>query len=358
MAAGLLLGIAGRLLAEIPFFVELHRAAIFPRIASLLQALSRGVAWPIGEAMWAIAALSGLTALLRLGSRAVAPLALAAGLAVAGFYASWGVAYHYPTLGSRLTPPPAEADEAAHAERLRDLARRSAALVRRAVADLPANDIRGDKSLLAMSDAIDRGIAKLPPDIEASPVRGITFGPAKRSFISPVLSRLLISGYFSPWTGEAQIDGQMPRTLWPRVGAHEKAHQRGFARENEATAIGLLACLASGEPEVFYSGALGVFVAFDNDLSRADPEARKAIWQLLPKRAIADLEGEAAFWKAHQGAVSKVSEAVNDTYLKAQGVHSGVRSYGEAARLLVQALETPSLPLRRLLDDATLGTLE
>ena len=66
------------------------------------------------------------------------------------------------------------------------------------------------------------------------------------------------------------------------------------------------------------------------------------------------LEAESAFWKRHQGTASKVSEKVNDTYLKAQGVRSGIESYAEATRLLLQAIETPTLaigPLLRSIED-------
>ena len=163
------------------------------------------------------------------------------------------------------------------------------------------------------------------------------------------MSRLQLSGYYFPWTGEAQINAEMPRSLWPRVAAHEKAHQRGFARENEATVIGVLTCLLSSDPTVFYSGSLGLFVSLDRELARADPEARRRIWGTLPRRVTEDLRQEAAFWKAHEGVAGEVSQKVNDSYLKAQGVRSGVASYAETTRLLLQARQTDSLGLSRLL---------
>jgi hypothetical protein len=133
------------------------------------------------------------------------------------------------------------------------------------------------------------------------------------------------------------------------VSGHEKAHQRGFARENEATLIGIVTCLSSPDPTVFYGGALGLFVGFDRELARVDPEARQRIWAGLPPRVVEDLRVEAAFWKGHEGVAGKVSEKVNDTYLKAQGVKAGVASYAETTRLILQAIETPGLDLGRLL---------
>ncbi|HRB13547.1 MAG TPA: DUF3810 family protein, partial [Vicinamibacteria bacterium] len=103
------------------------------------------------------------------------------------------------------------------------------------------------------------------------------------------------------------------------------------------------------DPTVFYGGTLGLFVGFDRELARVDPDARRRIWASLPPRVAGDLRAEAAFWKRHEGVAGELSEKVNDTYLKAQGVSSGVASYAETTRLILQALETPGLDLGRLL---------
>ena len=159
--------------------------------------------------------------------------------------------------------------------------------------------------------------------------------------------------FFAPASrGEAQINASMPRSLWPRVAAHEKAHQRGIARENEATVIGVIVCLASRDPSVFYSGTLGLYVALDHELSRVDPVARLMVWASLTERVVRDLRLESQFWKAYDGLAGAVSEKVNDTYLKAQGVRSGVGSYALTTRLIMQAAATPSLNLGGLLRSA------
>ena len=88
---------------------------------------------------------------------------------------------------------------------------------------------------------------------------------------------------------------------------------------------------------------------FDRELARVDPEARQRIWASLLPRVAGDLRAEAAFWKRHEGVAGTVSEKVNDTYLKAQGVRSGIASYAETTRLILQAIETPGLDLGRLL---------
>lgn len=347
--AGLLLAAIGRGAAEFPSGVEWHRTSVLPAIAGVLQRLFGGFVSTVGEITAALLVAAALIVLLRSRGRAAGAVGFGVGLALFTFFVSWGLSYRYPPLADRLATLPAARDDAQSAARLIDLGERAARLVRAAapaVSDFPGDDA----ALLARINAgLGEGLSRLPASIEAAPVRGVIFGPAKFSRVSFALSRLQLSGFYFPWTGEAQINREMPRSQWPRVAAHEKAHQRGFARENEATVIGILACLASPDPDVFYAGTLGLFVAFDREMARVDREARRRIWKLLPPRAVANFEAEAAFWSLHEGAASAVSEKVNDTYLKAQGVPSGIRSYGETTRLLLQAIETRSLDLGRRL---------
>lgn len=354
-AAGLGLAILGRLLAAAPAVVEWHRTGFFPRAAAALQRVSGGATSTLGEALAMVAILLAIVALLARGTRALGGLALAAGLVVFAFYLSWGLAYAYPPLSNRLARLP-DPDEKAATARLVDLAERSAGLLARASAGPVSFDGTEDVFLARINAGLDAGLARWPASLEASPVRGVAFGPAKPSRVSFALSRLQISGFYFPWTGEAQIDVEMPRTLWPRVAGHERAHQRGFARENEATIIGMITCLSSPDPTVFYGGTLGLFVAFDREMARVDPDARRRIWAALPGRVVDHLGAESAFWKKHEGAAGQVSEKVNDAYLKAQGVRSGIASYAETTRLLLQAVETPGLDLGRLLDTPPAGS--
>lgn len=347
---GLVLAVLGRASAEWPALVEWHRTTALPLVAGTLQALSGFTASNLGEGL-AVVLIGGALLLLVRKRTAVLPLLMfLAGLGVFSFYASWGLSYRYSPLSARLSPLGPAADEAS-ARRFIELAESAARLVDRA-ADGPA-DFDGDAGLVLsrINVGLADGASRLSTSIDASPLRGVAFGPVKFSRISFALSRLQLSGYYFPWTGEAQINAEMPRTLWPRVAAHEKAHQQGFARENEATVMGVITCLRSKDPLVFYSGALGLFVNLDRELARIDRGARTRVWAMLPARAVADFRNEATFWKVHDGVAGAVSERVNDTYLKAQGVRSGVRSYGETTKLILQAIETASLEIAPLLGE-------
>ena len=237
--AGLILAILGRASAEWPALVEWHRTVVLPRAAGLLQAVSGFTVANLGEGLVMILIGVGLISLFMKRTAALPALGLVAGLAVFSFYALWGLSYRYAPLSARLTPLSPASDEAS-SRRFVELAEGAARLVDRATDGLPDFEGDADVVMARINAGLSEGASRLPTSIDASPVRGIAFGPVKLSRVSFALSRLQLSGYYFPWTGEAQINAEMPRTLWPRVAAHEKAHQQGFARENEATVIGVL----------------------------------------------------------------------------------------------------------------------
>ena len=345
--SGIALALLGRGAAESATLVEWHRTIVFPRVAAVLQGISSQSAGTSGEIVAALSILLALWALVARRSRALGALCLVAGATVFSFYATWGLAYRYAPLAGRMAPlaPAPDADE------LTAIADASARLLARAsIADVSFAGSDSD-FLRRINAGLTSGFGRWPESLEAAKVRGIAFGPAKLSRVSLAMSRLQLSGYYFPWTGEAQLNAEMPRTLWARVAAHEKAHQRGFAREDEATAIGVITCLSSSDPTVFYGGALGLFVGLDRELARMNPDARRRIWDGLPRSVVENLQAEVAFWKRYDGVAGAVSERVNDTYLKSQGVRSGIASYGEGTRLILQALRTPAIGVGSLLDD-------
>ena len=160
-------------------------------------------------------------------------------------------------------------------------------------------------------------------------------GPAKPLFSSPLVSYLGLSGFYYPWTGEANFNDRVPDCELPLVIAHEKAHQRAFASEDEASFAGFLACLYSGSAYARYSAYLFAQRQLLREWFRVDPErARVATLERLPG-VQRDLEAVHKFWDRHHGIASEVTSSVNDSYLKLHRVKGGIRSYARSARLLV-----------------------
>ncbi len=157
----------------------------------------------------------------------------------------------------------------------------------------------------------------------------------RTALCSPLLSRLGISGIYSPFTGEAHLNAEVPPWVQPFSASHELAHQKGFAREDEANFIAWQVCRESTDPALNYSAS---FVALRHALGalrRENPVQAELVSNLLDDQVLADMHGSRAFWRSMHSVVTDLSIKVNDTYLKSSGSSEGVRSYGRMLDLLV-----------------------
>ena len=153
---------------------------------------------------------------------------------------------------------------------------------------------------------------------------------------SEAMSYTHITGVYTYFTGEANVNVYFPDYTLPYTAAHEMAHQRGIARENEANFVAFLVCTASGDPYVQYTAYLNLFEYVANALWQADREAyREAILTLAPE-VIGDLRAYDLFFEQFRDSVAAdISGAVNDTSLKVHGNKEGTASYGLVVDLAV-----------------------
>lgn len=150
-----------------------------------------------------------------------------------------------------------------------------------------------------------------------------------------ILSVQSLSGVYSPFTIEANYNGDMPDYYIPFTACHELSHLRGFMQEQEANFISFLACTGSEEAAFAYSGSLSGWVQCMNVLYRADYDAWEEVRERLPEEAEADLKVNREFWAKYDGRIAEVSNRINDTYLKANGQKDGVKSYNRMVDLIV-----------------------
>ncbi len=183
--------------------------------------------------------------------------------------------------------------------------------------------------------AVERAYVRVTERLHLHPMFALSRGRAKPVLLSPVMSRLLIMGFYSPWTGEANYDREVPACRLPEVIAHEKAHQRGVTSEDEANFFAFLACTSSDDPYVRYAGILTAQRLLLTELGELDVERAKAIIAKRFKGVQRDADAVRAFIVAHSGIVSAAGRAVNNAYLKANGVKAGVKSYQLSARLIL-----------------------
>ena len=161
------------------------------------------------------------------------------------------------------------------------------------------------------------------------------YGPPKPVLSSRLMSYCNITGVFFPFTFEANVNTDVPDYSIPSTMCHELAHLRGYMREDEANFIGYLACKKSERADFQYSGKMLAFINASNALFAADPKEAEKIYSKLNSGVLTDLIDNSEYWKQFEGPAAETAEKVNDSYLKANNQHDGVKSYGRMVDLLL-----------------------
>ena len=172
------------------------------------------------------------------------------------------------------------------------------------------------------------GAEQIFPCLAAPAVR------AKPVVLSRRLSYIHYTGFFFPYTAEANLNADSPACLLPSTIAHELAHLRGVAREDEANFCAVVACMESGDDEYRYSGALLAYIYLGNALYSADYDAWHEVYSSLSEAVRADLTANNAYWKQFETPAADVSERVYESFLQTYGDDRGMQSYGACVDLL------------------------
>lgn len=162
------------------------------------------------------------------------------------------------------------------------------------------------------------------------------YAPPKAALYGETLSDMQIMGIFIPYTGEALLNAEIPSTQLAHTAAHEAAHQRGFAREAEADYIGYLACMASGDAGMAYSGTLTMLRYAALSLSELAPSAYDALAARFTPGIHADYAEQLDYWQAHNTPLAGLVNVTNERYLHTFALkQSGRDQRGDVVALLL-----------------------
>ena len=260
----------------------------------------------------------------RLFLRSLGRCAVGAAVAYLLFLACWGLNYRRPPITDRLDYSAGRVTPAAVTE-----------ATKRAIAELNRLHARAHVELAA-SPTLDAIRVRLAPAFTASQ-RALDTGwlaaggRPKHSLLSPFFRWATVDGMINPLGLEVLLNPDVLPVERPAVLAHEWGHLAGWARESEASFVGWLTCLA-GDDAARYSGWLSLYWHLRADVPR---DQRPALERALAPGPRRDLAAIAERLRRGQPLVQQVSWDAYDSFLKANRVDEGVRSYGEVVTLVV-----------------------
>lgn len=206
-----------------------------------------------------------------------------------------------------------------------------------AVADsLSATDLR-DLSTLLMERTNQFRPARLIDESEARNLASPLFNrqgfPAvrpssiKASLFGKLGNYMGYSGYYNPFSGEAQINTAIPAFLIPFVACHEMAHQAGYAKENEANFVGFLGARKSTDSSMRYSAYFSMFLYANGQLRRLDSAAARQNMDRLLPAVKQDIQVYREYLAAYDNPLGDAVDLFYNQFLRLNQQPAGMATY-------------------------------
>ena len=157
----------------------------------------------------------------------------------------------------------------------------------------------------------------------------------KRSLFSVPLSYMGYAGYLNPFTLESQINSKIPTLNLVTTLLHETAHQMGYASEKEANFIAYQSAIKNDDPYIRYAGYSFALRYFFSELNAIDRTKANDLIVKINSGVLKNFKETSDFWKKYKNPFKIIFEKTYDTYLKANGETSGLKSYNEMVGLVI-----------------------
>jgi hypothetical protein len=143
------------------------------------------------------------------------------------------------------------------------------------------------------------------------------------------------TGYYNPFSGEAQVNTTVPRFLLPFTSCHEVGHQLGYAKENEANFAGYLSAASSPDTAFKYSVYLDLFLYANRNLGWIDSAAANKYLAQLTPAVKNDLEEWRRFNQRHRNPIEPVIRWFYGMYLRSNEQPQGIFSYDAVTAFMI-----------------------
>ena len=151
----------------------------------------------------------------------------------------------------------------------------------------------------------------------------------KPSLYSYLGNYMGFTGYYNPFSGEAQVNTTVPVFIQPFTTCHEIGHQLGYAKESEANFAGYLSASTSANPSFRYSAYFDLYLYGRRYVYMLDSIKGKELDNQLNPAVKNDIKYLRDFVKQHANPVERIIDRVYSQFLKANEQPSGRVSYSE-----------------------------
>jgi hypothetical protein len=143
------------------------------------------------------------------------------------------------------------------------------------------------------------------------------------------------TGYYNPFTGEAQVHTGIPVFLRPFVTCHEMGHQLGYAKENEANFVGFLAGRRSPDADFVYSAYYEMYLYTIRELGATNRKEAFALRRTAHEQVRKDYRDYLKYLFRTRNNVEPVVMKFYDQYLRLNNQQHGIETYDEVVLWLL-----------------------
>ncbi|MBC7830151.1 MAG: DUF3810 domain-containing protein [Chitinophagaceae bacterium] len=151
----------------------------------------------------------------------------------------------------------------------------------------------------------------------------------KPSLYSYLGNYMGFTGYYNPFSGEAQVNTTVPVFIQPFTTCHEIGHQLGYAKESEANFAGYLSASSSTNPAFRYSAYFDLYLYGRRYVYLLDTIKGKQLDNQLNPGIRKDIRDLREFVNRHANPIEKIIDLLYSQFLKANEQPSGRVSYSE-----------------------------
>ncbi|MGB1450999.1 MAG: DUF3810 domain-containing protein, partial [Marinirhabdus sp.] len=302
--------IAYRILRHFPQFIETYYSqGVYPVVSKTVRYFFGWLPFSVGDVFYVITALLALRWLYfnlkRLRRTLVAfvlDIAAALSLFYFVFHLLWGLNYYRLPLNETLGLQRGYTTEAL-VRTTEKLIEKSNALHR----ELGYPDSVKIDLPYSQNEIFEKAVAGYAKISKQLPQFQYTPPSIKKSGASLGLTYMGYSGYYNPFSGEAQVNNLIKSYKFPVVSAHEIAHQLGYAAENEANFIAVIASINNTDTYIKYTGYIFALRYCISEIARRDRPKYDIMVCTINPGILESYREMQEFWASYESPIEDVS---------------------------------------------------